>query len=90
MVHVKFTSHLYRFFPGLSELQVEANNVAEVVSKLDEQYPGLADYIVDETGALRKHVNIFIGDSLIYDRQRLQDALKSGDLVFVMQALSGG
>jgi molybdopterin converting factor small subunit len=90
MVRVKFTSHLYRFFPGLSELQVEAANVAEVISKLDEQYPGLGDYIVDETGALRKHVNIFIGDSLIYDRQCLRDSVKAGDQVFIMQALSGG
>jgi molybdopterin converting factor small subunit len=90
MVRVKCTSHLYKFFPGLSELQLEAQTVAQVVAVLDDRFPGLADYVVDETGALRKHVNIFIGDTMIDDRQHLQDALKSGDLVFIMQALSGG
>ncbi len=90
MVRVKFTSHLYKFFPGLTELQLEANTIAEVVAALDDLFPGLAAYIVDDVGALRKHVNIFIGDSLIYDRQTLGDKVKSGDLVFVMQALSGG
>ena len=90
MVRVKFTSHLYKFFPGLTELELEANTVAELVSVMDAQFPGLAAYLVDEVGALRKHVNIFIGDSLIYDRQKLGDAVKHGDKVYVMQALSGG
>lgn len=90
MVQVKFTSHLYRFFPGLTELKVEGHTIAEVVAALDECYPGLADYVVDETGALRKHVNIFIGEDLIYDRQHLQDTVQPGDRIFIMQALSGG
>ncbi len=90
MVQVKFTSHLYKFFPGLTELQIEAYTVAEVVAAIDQQFPGLADYVVDETGALRKHVNIFVGDTMVEDRQRLQDSLKAGDRVFIMQALSGG
>ena len=90
MVRVKFTSHLYKFFPGLTELEIEANTVAELIAVMDAQFPGLAAYIVDEVGALRKHVNIFIGDSLIYDRQKLGDAVKHGDKVYVMQALSGG
>ncbi|MFN8374273.1 MAG: MoaD/ThiS family protein [Anaerolineae bacterium] len=90
MVHVKFTSHLYKFFPGLTELQIDAHTVAEVVTAIDQQFPGLADYVVDETGALRKHVNIFVGDTMVEDRQRLQDSLKAGDRVFIMQALSGG
>ena len=90
MVQVKFTSHLYRFFPGLTELNVEGQTIAEIVASLDEHYHGLADYVVDETGALRKHVNIFIGEDLIDDRKHLQDAVKPGDRVFIMQALSGG
>jgi sulfur-carrier protein len=90
MARVKFTSHLYRFFPGLSELQIDAGTVAEIVTAIDDRFPGLADYVVDETGALRKHVNIFIGDSMIEDRKRLQDTVKAGDLVYIMQALSGG
>ena len=61
-----------------------------VVAAVDKQYPGLADYIVDERGALRKHVNIFIGEDLIHDREKLSDAVENTSRVFVFQALSGG
>lgn len=90
MVHVKFTSHLKRFFPNLAPFDLEARTVAEVITALEQRHPGLGSYIVDERGALRKHVNIFIGEDLIYDRQTLSDALADGDQVFILQALSGG
>jgi sulfur-carrier protein len=90
MPRVKFTKHLYRFFPDLNELTVEGNTVAHVVSALDERFPGLAAYIVDEHGTLRKHVNIFIGDEMIFDREKLSDSLTEADQVFIFQALSGG
>ena len=50
----------------------------------------LARYIVDERGALRRHVNIFVGDELIYDRDTLSDPVNSDSRVFIFQALSGG
>lgn len=91
MPTVKFTTHLQRFFPGLENgIPINGRTIAEIVQTLDEQYPGFASYIVDERGALRKHVNIFIGENLIHDRAALRDAVEAGDLVFIMQALSGG
>jgi sulfur-carrier protein len=91
MPRVKFTSHLQRFFPDLHNgLRIDGQTVAEVVAALDSRYPGLGDYIVDERGALRKHVNIFIGEDLIYDREHLQDAVTDESQVFIFQALSGG
>ena len=41
-------------------------------------------------GALRKHVNIFIGDELIRDKRALSDAVSAETRVYIMQALSGG
>jgi sulfur-carrier protein len=90
MPHVQFTSHLRRFFPDLHPLHVPGETVAEVVAALDRRFPGLARYVVDDQGALRKHVNIFIGDELVRDRQRLSDPLSEESRVFIMQALSGG
>jgi molybdopterin converting factor small subunit len=90
MPHVKFTNHLQRFFPDLTAQAVPGQTVAEVVQALDQRYPGLAAYLVDEQGALRKHVNIFIGDELIQDRRHLQDAVSDHQQVFIFQALSGG
>lgn len=91
MPRVKFTRHLVRFFPDLGDnVKVEGKTVADVVAGLDKQYPGLADYIVDERGALRRHVNIFLGQDLIHDRETLQDPVGESDQIFIFQALSGG
>jgi molybdopterin synthase sulfur carrier subunit len=91
MPTLKFTTHLQRFFPDLQQnMPVEGETVAAVVANLDRRFPGLAAYIVDEHGKLRKHVNIFIEDELIQDRQRLSDVVKDHNRVFIFQALSGG
>jgi len=90
MARVKCTGHLRRFFPDLTEVELEGTTVAAVVQELNRLYPGIAAYIVDEHGALRKHVNIFIGEEPILDRLGLQDALDANAQVFILQALSGG
>lgn len=90
MPHVAFTRHLQRFFPDLAEGEVEGATVRELVQTLDRRHPGLASYIVDETGRLRRHVNVFVGDEPIADRQGLSDPLAPDARVFILQALSGG
>ena len=90
MPRVNFTYALKRFYPSLEPQHISATSVAEVVTKLNSDYPGLKDYLVDEQGRLRKHVNIFIGNKLIRDKQELSDPVGEDDEVFIMQALSGG
>jgi len=91
MARVRFTNHLKRFFPGLQTVEeVEGETVAGVVAALDQRFPGLRDYLLDDRGALRPHVNVFIGDEMIQDRETLQDPVGEGDQLYVFQALSGG
>ena len=93
MSRIKFTRHLIRFFPQLlnqSELEVEGETVKAILERLDERFPGISDYIVDEHGRLRKHVNIYVGDGLIRDRESLSDPVKPSDQIYFFQALSGG
>ena len=87
---VKFTYALKRFYPGLQEVNIEATTVADIVKRLNDIYPKMSSYIVDERGALRKHVNIFIGNAIITDKASLTDKVNESDEVFIMQALSGG
>jgi molybdopterin synthase sulfur carrier subunit len=89
---VELTKHLFTFFPDLEgrELTVHASTVAEVVNELEKLAPGFAFYICDERGRLRTHVNIFIDEERVADRQRLSDPVKPDSLVFILQALSGG
>jgi molybdopterin converting factor small subunit len=90
MPSVQFTRHLAVHFPRIRDVEVPGESLAEVVSALDLLHPGLAGYLVDEQGSLRRHVNIFVNDQLVRDRTSLKDKVAPGDRVFIMQALSGG
>jgi molybdopterin converting factor small subunit len=90
MVVVRFSKHLTRHFNIPDTVEAVGENVSELISDLERQYPGVAAYIVHENGALRQHVNVFIGDRLIADRQHLTDSIDSENEVSIMQALSGG
>jgi sulfur-carrier protein len=90
MPRVGFTRHLLRFFPGLTEGEVPGSTVREVIDELEKRYPGFAAYVVDETGRLRRHVNLFVREEPICDREALSDKLSPGDTLFILQSLSGG
>jgi molybdopterin synthase sulfur carrier subunit len=90
MPQVAFTSHLRVFFPALCDGDVPGGTVRDVIDELERRHPGLASYLVDDTGRLRRHANIFVGDEPIRDRATLGDALRAEDRVFILQALSGG
>jgi sulfur-carrier protein len=91
MPKVTFTGHLQKFFPKLKQAEeVPGDTVREVVAELERRYPGFALYVADETGRLRRHVNVFVGEQPICDREALGDKVSQGDEVFILQALSGG
>ena len=92
MPTVEMTRHLYRFFPVLENrrLEVAPGSVAEIVRSIDAIAPGFADYILDERGALRRHVNLSVNDSIVVDRQTLSDRVPDDGTLYIFQALSGG
>ena len=90
MPTIKFTKNLRRFFPDLKSESIEGRTVSEVVAALETRHPGIVSYLLDDQGALRQHVNIFVGDDLIHDRRTLSDPVKPDDRVYIFQALSGG
>ncbi len=90
MPRVRFTSNLSRLFPNLDTIHVNVTDVADLVREADAIFPRLASYLVDERGALRRHVNIFVGDNPVRDRVTLNDAVSDGDEIYIVQALSGG
>lgn len=92
MATVEMTQHLYRFFPQLRDrtITVPAGSVAEVLNAVNKIAPGFTDYILDEHGALRRHVNLSINDSLVIDKKNLSDHVADDGTVYIFQALSGG
>jgi hypothetical protein len=91
MPRVSFTRHLQVFFPNLKMAEeVPGATVREVIDGLEKRYPGFALYVVDEVGRLRRHVNVFVGDQPVCDREALSDAVSQGDEIYILQGLSGG
>ena len=62
----------------------------QLLDALFELHPRLRGYIVDERGKLRHHVVAFIGDSVVRDKDRLEDPVPPDGELFLFQALSGG
>ena len=90
MATIRFTPILSRFFPELDNRTLPAGTVADLLKQLEGEYPGLSAYLLDDQGALRQHVNIFVDGKKIRDQSTLSDQVGKGQEVFVMQALSGG
>lgn len=90
MANVKFTSALNTFFPDLKDMKVQGDTVNELIISINKTTPGISNYLLEEDGSLRKHVNIFIEQDLIKDRSKLSDTVSEKDEVLIYQALSGG
>ena len=75
---------------GASELSLEASSVRAVLDELEQRHPSLYRGICDETGAVRRHVNLFVREEPICDRETLSDKVSPDDKLFILQSLSGG
>ena len=89
MPRVTFTQNLRRHV-DTPELEVEGATLREVLDAAFAAAPKIRDYVLDEQGALRKHVVAFIDGEQSVDRVGLSDAVPSDATVAIMQALSGG
>ena len=75
---------------GASELAFSAASPRAMLEELERRYPALHRSICDETGAVRRHINLFINNDHIRDRHGLDSPLTPGDVVTIMPAVSGG
>ena len=75
---------------GSSELSLPAASVRDVLDGIERLHPALYRSVCDETGAVRRHVNLFVNASHIRDLGGLDTALVPGDVVAIMPAVSGG
>lgn len=89
MATVEFTPNLARQTTTAC-CEVGAETVAEALALVFQSLPTLRSYVLDDQGAVRTHVVIFVDGESIRDRRHLSDSLRPDSEVFVMQALSGG
>jgi molybdopterin synthase sulfur carrier subunit len=86
---VSFTAALQRFLPVRS-IAVEAGTVGAALAAVFASNPRLRGYILDDQGALRRHVAVYVNGQCIRDRLRLADPVEAEDEIYVFQALTGG
>ncbi|QDU85932.1 hypothetical protein Pla163_30790 [Planctomycetes bacterium Pla163] len=84
---VRVSSHLFEYTDGRDELEATGATARELLRDLDGRHPGLYFRVVDEQGALRRHINVFLGNRAERD---LDQPLGEVDRVHVLGALSGG
>jgi len=89
MPKVQFTGHLQRFM-AVPSAEAEGATVRAVLDSVFRDNARLRGYVLDEQGALRKHVTVFVNGRMLSDRSGLSDAVAPSDEVYVLQALSGG
>lgn len=89
-ITVQIPSSLRAECGGYSQLKLHASTVQEALEVLQRTQPGLYQSVCDETGTLRKHMNLFVNDSLLNRLDGPQTELRTGDTLFIMTAVSGG
>jgi len=89
MAHVTFTQNIQRHV-ACPPAEARGSTVREVLEGVFAANPRAREYVLDDQGAVRRHMVVFVDGRQIRDRVRLTDLVPPDGEVCVMQALSGG
>ena len=89
-VTVYIPAALRDYAGGAKELSLSAANMRAVLEYLENSHPSFYRNVCDETGAVRRHLNLFVNSSNVRDLEGLDTALTPGDVVTILPAVSGG
>jgi molybdopterin synthase sulfur carrier subunit len=71
-------------------VEVSAATIGDAISELQKRFPGIQERLVDENGAVRRFVNVYVNEEDIRFLQNQQTALKDGDEISIIPAIAGG
>ena len=87
---VRIPQPLRKLTQNRSEVEVSARNVAEALERLELEYPGLRDRICDESGEIRRFINLFVDGEDIRFLQGLKTPVNDGSELSIIPAIAGG
>ncbi len=87
---VRIPTALRTLTGGAAEVTVEGATVGEVLKSLDANHPGIGERLFDESGNLRRFVNVFVADEDIRFLDALSTPVTDGQVVSIIPAVAGG
>ncbi|MFD1825728.1 MULTISPECIES: MoaD/ThiS family protein [Mumia] len=89
-VSVRIPTILRTYTKGDSEVNVDGETVAAVIDSLEASFPGIKARVVDETGAIRRFVNVYVGTEDVRFAEGLETSVPAGQQVSIIPAVAGG
>jgi len=89
-VMVRIPGPLRKITGGADKVETDGQNLGELISSLESQYPGMKERLLDENGELRYFVNLYLNNEDVRFLEGLNTAIKSGDEVSIVPAVAGG
>ena len=89
-VTVRIPTTLRPMAGGNSQVLVEGATLADVIENLEAVHPGFRERLLDESGAMRKFVNIFVADDDVRYLDGLATSVPAGETVSIIPAVAGG
>lgn len=90
IVRVRVPTPLRKFTNGADEVKAQGNTVRALVDDLEKNFPGIKERICDETGKIRRFVNVYVNGDDIRFLQNMETAVKEGDNISIVPAIAGG
>jgi sulfur-carrier protein len=90
MIKVRIPTPLRPLTKGQGEVEAQASSIASMIETLNNAHPGLKDRLCDESGELRRFVNIYVNEEDIRFLKGKETALNDGDEVSIVPAIAGG
>jgi molybdopterin converting factor small subunit len=87
---VRIPTALRTLTGGAGEVTADGSTVGEVLKSLDANHPGFGERIFDDTGSLRRFVNVFVADEDIRFLDGLSTPVAEGQAVSIIPAVAGG
>ena len=89
-VTVRIPTPLRRMTGGADKVELDVADLSQMIERLESDYPGFKERLLDEDGELRYFVNIYVnGEDIRFD-QGLRTSIKSGDEISIVPAVAGG
>jgi molybdopterin synthase sulfur carrier subunit len=90
MIKVRIPTPLRPLTKGQGEVETKATSVLDMIEALNTAHPGIKDRLCDDTGELRRFVNIYVNEEDIRFLKGKETSLKDGDEVSIVPAIAGG